>query len=56
MSRRERAFFHFGEFAALVVGIVAALTWTWALGLLVALACLGVLYLLARSGVLEPED
>jgi hypothetical protein len=56
MSRRERAFFHLGEFAALVVGIVAALAWMWALGVLVTLAGLGVLYLLARSGALEQED
>lgn len=56
MTRRERAFFHFGEFAALMVGIAAALAWTWALGLLVVLAGLGVLYLLARSGVLETGD
>lgn len=56
MSSRERAFYHFGEFMALIVGIIAALAWTWALGLLVFLAGLGVLYALARSGVLEQED
>lgn len=55
MSRRERAFFHFGEFTALIVGIVAAFAWMWALGVLVFLAGLGVLYLLARIGALETD-
>jgi hypothetical protein len=49
----ERAFFAFGEFLALVLGIAAAFAWTWAMGALVAFACMGVLHVLWRAGAIE---
>lgn len=53
MTTRERRFVTFGEFISGFFGVVAALAWMWAMGVLVALACLGVLHLLWRIGVMD---
>lgn len=53
MTVRERAMFRIAEFVSAVLGIAAALAWQWAMGILVALAGLGVVHLLWRVGVMD---